>query len=98
MPVKIFPLNYLKVIYIIFIGLLIFATVIFLYFPNFAKLKQLQAVNKDLVSQIEVLRREVKGLRQQTKQIGKDPYFYEKFARENLGVAKQNEIVIDIEE
>jgi hypothetical protein len=30
--------------------------------------------------------------------VGKDPSLYEKLARDNLGVAKENEIVVDIRE
>jgi cell division protein FtsB len=44
------------------------------------------------------LNTEIKDLQKKIKQVDKDPYLYEKIARDNLGVAKENEIVVDIEE
>jgi cell division protein FtsB len=44
------------------------------------------------------LNKEIKDLQRKVKKVGKDPYFYEKMARDNLGVARENEIVVDIAE
>ena len=32
------------------------------------------------------------------RKLGHDPYLYEKIARDSLGIARQDELVVDIEE
>jgi cell division protein FtsB len=96
--VKLLNLNHFKVVKITFIvSVAIIAGVIF-YFPNYAKLKELRQVNTELMVKVKGLNRELKELQAKIKRIGIDPYLYEKMARDNLGVAKENEIVVDITE
>ena len=77
-------------------GVAIAATVI--YFPNYARLKELRGENKRLILENENLTEEIGEYEEKLKRIGKDPYLYEKIAREELGIAKEGEIVIDIKE
>jgi len=72
--------------------------VLIIYFPNYAKLKRLNGENKRLVLENEKLIEEINDYEAKIKRSGKDPFLYEKIAREDLGVAKDNEIVIDIEQ
>ena len=69
-----------------------------LYFPNYARLKQLRSENEKLISKNKELQSEIADFEKKLKRVGKDPYFYEKIARDALGVAKEGEIVIDIQE
>jgi len=71
---------------------------VILYFPNYARLKQLRSENEKLILKNKQLAAEIADLEKKSKRVGKDPYFYEKIARDELGVAKEGEIVIDIQE
>ncbi len=71
---------------------------IIIYFPNYARLKKLRGENKRLALENEKLIEEIIDYEEKLKRIGKDSYLYEKIAREELGIAKEGEIVIDIEE
>ena len=68
-----------------------------IYFPNYAKLKRLKNENVRLFLENVKLEREIVEYEDMLKRVGEDPYIYEKIARDELGVAKDNEIVIDIE-
>ena len=71
--------------------------ILIIYFPNYAKLKRLKGENKRLVLENEKLIDEISDYEAKIKKLGNDHFLYEKIAREDLGVAKDNEIVIDIE-
>jgi len=75
----------------------IVVVVLVVYFPNYAKLKRLKGENRRLVLENEKLIEEINDYEEKMKRLGKDPFLYEKIAREDLGAAKDNEIVIDIE-
>lgn len=68
------------------------------YFPNYSKLKKLRNENKRLVSENEDLVIEIDDLEKKLEIVGEDSFLYEKIAREDLGVARENEIVIDIKD
>ena len=95
---KLLNLDHFKAAKIIFIVSVAIIAGVILYFPNYAKLKNLRQVNTELTAKIKGLNKEVKDLQIKIKKIGYDPYVYEKMARDNLGVAKENEIVVDITE
>jgi cell division protein FtsB len=98
MQIKFLNIDYLKVFRFIFIFTFIFFIFIIFYFPNYSKLKKLKQANKKLSLEIEKLEKEIKDLKEKIEKVkSKDPSFYEKIAREELGVAKENEIIIDIE-
>jgi|TARA_B100000315_G_scaffold259749_1_gene317008 cell division protein FtsB len=82
---------------LIFIGIAIILIIGFVfYFPNYTKLKTLRKENTNLLSKKEKLEEDIKELEEKINRVGKDPYLYESIARDELGVAKENEIVIDI--
>lgn len=83
----------LKVLALI-VAVAIAATII--YFPNYSRLKELRNESKRLIQENEDLVEEIADYEEKLKRIGKDPYLYEKIAREELGIAKEGEIVIDI--
>jgi len=80
---------------------LIFCLIILIgiiYFPNYARLRKLRGENVRLTLENNELIEEIADYQEKLKMVGKDPYLYERIAREELGIAKEGEIVIDIEE
>ena len=69
-----------------------------IYFPTYSRYKKLREENTEMVEKIECLREEINELEQTIKNLEKNPFLLEKIARESIGVAKDNEIVVDIEE
>jgi len=98
MQVKLLNLNHFKAFKIIFISILLLIFGAIVYFPNYAKLKKLRQLNEEILAKNKSLAKEIKDLQRKLKRVGKDPYLYEKIARDNLGVARENEIVVDIAE
>jgi len=80
----------------VIIALLIIAGVI--YFPNYAKIKKMRWENNRLTQEIKKLQVEIDDYEDKIQRLGNDPYLYERIARDDLGVARENEIIIDIEE
>jgi len=80
--------------------LIIFFTVVlfglFIFFPNYAKLRKLRGENARLNRENKILEEEITDYQEKLLRVGNDPYLYEKIARDELGIAKDNEIVIDI--
>jgi len=68
------------------------------YFPNYTKLKELKDENKRLIGENKILEQEIVDYGEKIKKIEEDPYILEKIARDEIGVVKDNEIVIDIGE
>lgn len=95
MQVKFLILNLFKLIAAVIFFLIIFFTV---YFPNYTRLKKLRKANEELSANIKKLDIQIKDLQGKIEKVNKDPLLYEKFAREELGAVKEDEIVIDIEE
>ena len=80
------------------LGVCLFVIGMIIYFPNYAKLKKLRQENRRITQDNQKLQEEIKDFEDKLEKLGRDPFVYEKIAREDLGVAKENEIVIDIEE
>jgi len=78
--------------------LFLFILVMVIYFPNYARLKKIRDANKKLILENSEIIEEIKDYEDKLKMVGEDPYLYEKIAREELGIARDGEIVIDIEE
>lgn len=98
MQVKSFLIKHAKLLQVLAVTVLAFIIFMVLYFPNYTKLKKLRQANTKMERQIEQIEKEISQLKKTLIRIGDDPYIYEKFARDELGVARENEIVIDIEE
>ena len=69
-----------------------------IYFPTYSRLQKLRKENKKTTADIEDLHKEIAEYEQILKNIKENPDYFEKIARENLGVIKDNEIIIDIQE
>lgn len=85
--------KFLKVI-IIFAGISVILFII--YFPNYTRLKKLKNEDKVLTERIKKLQDEINNLR--NLQSNSKPSFLEKKVREELGLAREGEIIIDIKE
>ncbi|MFH1505335.1 MAG: septum formation initiator family protein [Candidatus Omnitrophota bacterium] len=68
----------------------------FIYFPNYAKLEKLKRDNSALNIENKRLEEEIADYEEKILRVGKDSYLYEKIVRDDLGAAKEGEIVIDI--
>ena len=95
---KTLKFDYPELLLGIFILAILFAIFMVFYFPNYAKLKDLRQANEQLIHETGNLHKEIKDLQEKNRKITKDSNLYEKLAREDLGVAKKDEIVIDIKE
>lgn len=96
MPVKISNLNLIKLLKGFFIFLMVGGIFMAIYFPNYTKLKQLKETNRKLLNEKNKLEEEIKELEEKIAKGRQEPFFWEKFVREELGVAKKDEIVVDI--
>jgi len=94
MAVKFLGLKTKWIKILIIIGVVIIAMLI--YFPDYTKLRRLKEENKRLILENEQFEKEIADYEEKIQRLEKDPYLYEKIARDDLGVAKDNEIVIDI--
>ena len=79
-----------KLIYIS-VGLLIIVAV---FLPGFSKLQQLKEKNRNLEKRIEVLTRTNEELEKEKEKLENDPSYVEKIAREKLGMARKDEIIL----
>ena len=95
---KLFNISKIKWVQLSFVFVVICIVVGVIYFPNYARLKKLKAENARLTLENKKLEEEIADYAENLKNLGKDPYLYEKIARDSLGIARDNEIVIDIEE
>ncbi|MBU2102861.1 MAG: septum formation initiator family protein [Candidatus Omnitrophota bacterium] len=98
MRVKLLNINYLKVLLAFFVLSVAFGVFVVFYFPNIAKLSELRRANEQLTSEIDNLKREISDLHDKNSKVNNDSSVYEKLAREDLGVVRKDEIVIDIQE
>ncbi|MFH1593459.1 MAG: septum formation initiator family protein [Candidatus Omnitrophota bacterium] len=70
----------------------IIAIVIFL--PGFSKLQELRERNRDLEKRIEILKISNEELGKEKERLETDPSYVEKIAREKLGMARKDEIIL----
>ncbi len=97
MAEKFLKRNSLKVSKILIIGGGIIFLIIGFYVPNYLRLKRLKYENYRLLADNEKVLKEIKEYEKTLKIVGTGNFIYEKIARDELGLAKNNEIVIDIE-
>jgi cell division protein FtsB len=95
---KILKFDFLKLLLAIFVLAILLTIFIVFYFPDYAKLEELRRANTQVLYETGNLKSEMRDLQEKNIKINKDSNIYEKMAREDLGVAKKDEIVIDIKE
>jgi len=80
----------------LYIGVAIVLIVVFL--PGYAKFMELRAKNINLENEIERLEKENMTLYREKDKLEKDIHYIEKVARDSMGVAREGEIPIKIEQ
>ncbi|MFO8053528.1 MAG: septum formation initiator family protein [Candidatus Omnitrophota bacterium] len=95
---KLLNIKRAKLLKILFLAVAVFVLGMVIYFPDYSKLKNLKKENKKLIKKIDNLKKEIIDYEAKNKKLKENSYFYEKIAREKLGVAREDEIVVDIEE
>ena len=96
MPAKLLKTNWVKFNRPLFPAVLILIAALVLYLPSYSRFKKLKEQNEQLDRKISALKKEIDQLKNINQRLGKDEFILEKLARDNLGVAKDNEIVVDI--
>ena len=76
----------------------IVSIIYFLFLPNYTKIKKLQERNKELESNIIVLAEDIEILKDDLENFKNDPFYLEKIAREQLGIARDNEVIVSVED
>ncbi len=96
MPVRFLNLSLLKVLRFFFIVLLIGIFGICLFLPDYSRIKQLKAEKEGLLVEQRRLEEEVVRLKEENKRLETDPSYVEKIAREKLGMVKEGDVLIEI--
>ena len=93
----------LKIDFSKFLSFVLFAALLlliisFTFLPKYTRIKELTEENEALSRQIEEVKQEIATLRKDLRSFKEGPFYLEKMAREHLGAAKENEVVVQIEE
>ena len=87
---------FLRLARIIFIFLVLGLIACVIYFPNYTKVKKLKAENNRLSKKNSELIGEISSLKNDLERVENDPFIWEELARENAGVVREGEIIVDI--
>ncbi|MCF7869639.1 MAG: septum formation initiator family protein [Candidatus Omnitrophica bacterium] len=98
MAEKLLNIKRAKFLKLLLLGVAIFILAMIVYFPDYSKLKNLKEENQKLIKKIDNLKKDIINYEIKNKKLEENSYFYEKIAREKLGVAREDEILVDIEE
>jgi len=64
------------------------------FLPGFSKLQELREENRNLKRRIDILTKTNEELKKEKKKLEEDPSYTEKVAREKLGMARKDEIIL----
>lgn len=98
MPGKWLPANYRKPLVCGCYLILAVIAGLGMFLPSYLRLRRLRQEHQRVLVRIDGVRREIEELNDNLLRVEKDPYLLEKIAREHIGVVKDNEIVIDIQD
>lgn len=87
-----------KIILALLAGLAIFLLGMLVYFPNYSRWRELRAENQALIDRIDQLKEDIKIYQKKNQRLDQDSFIYEEIARDKLGVLREGEIVVDIQE
>jgi len=79
-----------RLIYIA-IGILV---IVAIFLPGLSKMQQLREENRNLEKRIEILNKTNRELEKEKEKLENDPIYVEKIAREKLGMARKDEIIL----
>lgn len=81
---------------LIIIGIIFFIA-IFKLFPNYSQIKELKEENNQYIEKIAEMEKEIKTLNHDLDNFKTDPFYLEKIARNELGMANDNEVIVHVE-
>ncbi len=87
-----------KAFWFLLLAVLFFGLGMAIYFPNYSRLKALREEKERLDESIERLKAEIEVYQLKNERLTEDSFLFEEIARDRLGVIREDEIVIDIEE
>ena len=73
---------------LVFIGI-----ALFIFLPSFSQLQDLRQKNIDFAREIKRLAQENKQLSEEKRRLEQDPIYFEKVAREKMGLIREGEVV-----
>jgi cell division protein FtsB len=79
------------------IAIIVLASVLRL-FPSHTQIVELKEENERMETRIATMKGEIANLKDDLNKFKTDPYYLEKVARNELGLAKENEVIVNIEE
>ncbi len=72
------------------------AFVLVFFFPSFVKLQDLRKKNNQHEAELQRLRKEYKELAEEKRKLETDPAYFEKVAREKMGLVRDGEVIYRI--
>ena len=81
------------------LGIILFILVLALFklFPNYSRIRELEDENQQYVEDIQRMKREIDDIQKDSENFKTDAFYVEKIARNELGIAKDNEIIVHVE-
>ena len=98
MRVKLFNVDSFKLWRLIISFVILLIGVGIVYLPSYLRLRRLRKENQRVIEKIAHLKKEIKTLETDVEKLQSESSLWEKLVREKLGVAKKDEIVIDIKD
>jgi len=98
MRVKLFNVDSFKLWRLIIGFVILLIGVGIVYLPSYLRLRRLRKENQRVIEKIAHLKKEIKTLETDVEKLQSESSLWEKLVREKLGVAKKDEIVIDIKD
>ena len=96
MPGKSLKVDFFSIARFFFILIAAGVLGMFIYAPTYLRYRGLRDENFSMARKNALLQKEISDLEYNLKAIEKDSFILEKIARDTIGVAKKDEIVIDI--
>ena len=76
---------------------IILVIALFKHFPNYSRIRELEDENEQYVEQIDDMQKEIVDLEKDIDNFETDSFYFEKIARNELGIAKDNEVIVHVE-
>lgn len=70
---------------------------IYKLFPGYSKIKELEEENLRYQERIDSMGKEIESLNTDLDKFNNDPFYLEKIARNELGIAKENEVIVHVD-
>lgn len=78
------------------VGLLFIIVVGAFFLPSYTRIKELEREKKKLAENLRRMQKRIKELSLSNKSVKEDSFYIEKIGRENLGLAKDKEVIVHI--